>query len=136
MRTNKFFIGGLIGEHISNIVNEVIRTISSQLIFFYEKVLNAQKRKSNQNQLTKKVEWTKATSFGVQKFLRGEKLVILPFLKNWNCLDNLIYYTTSNHEIKINRYTFPLVSDMMLKNLVFIHVELEFLFNSFYFFSV
>ena len=56
MRTNKFFIGGLIGEHINNIVNEVIRTISSQLIFFYEKVLNAQKRKSNQNQLTKKVE--------------------------------------------------------------------------------
>ena len=82
MRTNKFFIGGLIGEHISNIVNEVIRTISSQLIFFYEKVLNAQKRKSNQNQLTKKVKGTKATGFGVQKFLRGEKLVILPFLKN------------------------------------------------------
>ena len=31
---NKFSIGGLIGVHISNIVNEVIRTISSLLIFF------------------------------------------------------------------------------------------------------
>ena len=82
MHTNKFLIGGVIGVYISNIVNEVIRTISSQLIFFYEKVLNVQKRKSNQNQLTKKVKGTKATSFGVQKFLRGEKLVILPFLKN------------------------------------------------------
>ena len=47
MCTNKFSIGGLIGVQVSNIVNDVIRTIS---IFFYEKILNAQKRKPNQNQ--------------------------------------------------------------------------------------
>ena len=46
MCTNKFSIGGLIGVHVSNIVNDVIRTI---LIFFYEKILNVQKRKPNQN---------------------------------------------------------------------------------------
>ena len=51
MRTNKFSIGGLIGVHVSNIVNDVIRTIS--IFFFYEKILNAQKRKPNQNQPTK-----------------------------------------------------------------------------------
>ena len=85
MHRNKFLIGGVIGVYISNIVNEVIRTISSQLIFFCEKVLNVQKRKSNQNRLTKKLreqKATKATSFGVQKLLRGGKLIILPFLKN------------------------------------------------------
>ena len=37
----------------SSRVNEVIRKISSLFIFFYEKILSAQKRKSSQNQLTK-----------------------------------------------------------------------------------
>ena len=51
---------------ISSIVNEVITTISSQFIFFFEKILNAQKGKSNQNQPTKtkisEQKTTKATS--------------------------------------------------------------------------
>ena len=51
-KTNKFLTGGLIGVHVSSIIYE-LNTISSQLIFFYEKILNAQKRKPNQNQLTK-----------------------------------------------------------------------------------
>ena len=37
----------------SSIVNEVIVTILDLFIFYYEKILNAQKRKSNQNQPTK-----------------------------------------------------------------------------------
>ena len=37
MRTNKFSIGVLIGVQVSIIVNEVIRTISSQCIFFTKK---------------------------------------------------------------------------------------------------
>ena len=48
----------------SSIVNKVIRTISSLFIlfylFFYEKILNAQKRKSNQNQPTKQKQANKA----------------------------------------------------------------------------
>ena len=39
---------------MSSRVNEVIRTI-----FFYEKILNAQTRKSNQNQLKNKTQRTK-----------------------------------------------------------------------------
>ena len=50
MLTNKFSIGGLTGVHVSSIGNEVIRTIS---IFFNQKILNAQKRKSSQNKLQK-----------------------------------------------------------------------------------
>ena len=42
----------LLWKEKSSIVYEVIRTISSQSIF-HEKILNAQKRKSNQNQPTK-----------------------------------------------------------------------------------
>ena len=53
MRTNKFSIDGL---HVSSIVNEAINTIS---IFFYEKILNAQNRKSTQNQLQNKIKRTK-----------------------------------------------------------------------------
>ena len=46
---NKFSIGGLIGVHISNIVNEVIRTISSLLIFF-TKIFWTQKMYQNAKQ--------------------------------------------------------------------------------------
>ena len=42
-------------------------------LFFYEKTLNAQKRKSNQNQLTKKNKRTKNNKG--KKFLRAEKLL-------------------------------------------------------------
>ena len=41
--------------HVSSIVNEVIKTIS----IFLRKILNAQKRKSNQNQLTKQKQVNK-----------------------------------------------------------------------------
>ena len=47
------------GVHISSRVNEVIRIILSLFMFFYEKVLNAQKRKSNQNQQTKQKQANK-----------------------------------------------------------------------------
>ena len=67
--------------NISSIVNEVIRTISSQFIFFYE---NAQIRKSNQNQLTKQKQANKKQQrqqvfARAQKFLRGWKSFILCF---------------------------------------------------------
>ena len=42
-------------------------------LFFYEKILNAQKRKSNQNHLTKKNKRTKNNKG--KKFLRAEKLL-------------------------------------------------------------
>ena len=52
-------------------------------LFFYEKILNAQKRNSSQNQLTKKKlskqKTTKATIFRAEKLLRGETLFILRF---------------------------------------------------------
>ena len=41
---------------ISSIVNEIIKTIS---IFFYENILNVQKRKSSQNQPTKQKQANK-----------------------------------------------------------------------------
>ena len=62
MRTNKFSIGGLIGLHVSSVVFEVIRTISSLFIIFVvvcEKILSPQKRKSNQSQLTKQTQENK-----------------------------------------------------------------------------
>ena len=37
MRTNKFSIGGLIGVHVSSMVNEVIRTIENQFTIFLRK---------------------------------------------------------------------------------------------------
>ena len=83
MHTNKFLIGGLIGVHVSSIVNEVAKTILSQFIFLYGKILNAQKRKSKSTNKIKlsKQKATKATIFCAQKLLRGRKLVILRFLK-------------------------------------------------------
>ena len=53
MRTNKFSIGWLLRVHFSSIVYEAIRTISSVFIFFYEKILDAQKHVTSKNQLTK-----------------------------------------------------------------------------------
>ena len=52
MRVNRGSIGGLIRVHVSSIVNEVIRTISSQSIF-YEKILCAQKYVTSKNEPTK-----------------------------------------------------------------------------------
>ena len=42
-----------IPHHCSSILNEAIRTLSSQFIVSYEKILSAGKRKSSQNQPTK-----------------------------------------------------------------------------------
>ena len=50
MLTNKFLIGRLIRVHVSSIVNEAIKTISRQFIFFTKKVLNVQKHIRDQNQ--------------------------------------------------------------------------------------
>ena len=73
-------IGGLIRVHISSIVNEVIKTISSQ---FFLRILNSQKLKSNQNQLTKQKQGRKKQQrqqvLAVQKLLRGWKPLILHF---------------------------------------------------------
>ena len=77
-------------------------------LFFYEKTLCAQKRKSNQNQWTRQKQVNKGNKFSrAQKLLRGWKLFVLRFgaflwlkffrKKNrltWNCPNNLIYYTT------------------------------------------
>ena len=68
MRRNKFSIGGLIWVHVSSIVNEVIRTISSQL--FLQKVFERTKTQINQNQPTKiKINEQKTTKAMV--FLRA-----------------------------------------------------------------
>ena len=50
-------------------------------------------KKSNKTKLSQQ-KWTKATIFCAQKLLKRGKFVILCFLKNWNCPDNLIYSTT------------------------------------------
>ena len=72
--------------NISSIVNEVIRTISSQFIFFYE---NAQIRKSNQNQLTKQKQANKKQQrqqfFERTKASKRVKVVCFAFL----CAQNL-----------------------------------------------
>ena len=58
MGTSKFSIGGLMGVHLSSIGNEVIKTISSQFIFFVKKFW-AHKTKSNQNQPPKQKQVNK-----------------------------------------------------------------------------
>ena len=81
MHTNKFTIRWLTGVHISTIANEFIRTILS---LFYEKILNAQKRKSNQNQLTKQKQVNKkqqTPQFLCTKTYKKGKIVYLAFLK-------------------------------------------------------
>ena len=52
MRTNKFSIGDLIGVHVSSIVNEVIRTISSQF-FFLRKIFGRKKSTHKQKSTNK-----------------------------------------------------------------------------------
>ena len=57
MRANKFSIGVLIGVQVSIIVNEVIRTISRQCIFFTKKFWvrkSANQTKTNQQNKTKR----------------------------------------------------------------------------------
>ena len=81
MHINKFSIRWLTGVHISTSANEFIRTILS---LFYENILNAQKRKSNQNQLTKQKQVSKkqqTQQFLCTKTYKKEKIVYLAFLK-------------------------------------------------------
>ena len=49
MRTDKFSIGGLIGVHVSSVVNEAIRTILSLFIFFLQKDFERTKSTKAQN---------------------------------------------------------------------------------------
>ena len=72
--------------------------LSGQFQFFLPKNFKQTKTQSNQKATNKtktsRQKATKATVFCTQKRLRGRKLSVLCFLKNWNCPDNLIYYTT------------------------------------------
>ena len=72
MRTKKISIGGLLGVHVSSIVIEVIRRISSQPIFSYEKGLSIKKTRHKQKSTNKtkisKQKTTKAISFCPKNF--------------------------------------------------------------------
>ena len=74
------------------------------IFFFYKKILNAQKRKSNQNQLTKQKQANKKQqiqqAFTHENFFDVGNCLFCGFFylksllkKNSNCTDNLIYYT-------------------------------------------
>ena len=91
MRTDKFSIGGLIGVHVSSIVNEVVRTI------------NANQTKTNQFSLREKLFpllffvrlilfwWLVLVWFA---FLYARNLFVKQNKLVCNCPNNLIYYTT------------------------------------------
>ena len=122
MRTSKFSISGLIGVDFSSIVNEAIKTILSQFIFFLQKDFERTKTQINQNQPTKtkitEQKTTMATVFlHVQELLRewksfvlgfGTFLTLKIFLKNKkkvrNCLDNLMYLINQIYDIDIREY--------------------------------
>ena len=69
----------------SSIVNEAIKTISSQfIIFFLGKVFSAQKHKSSQNQPTKQKQTNKnnkGNNFSSRKSFKRVKIVCFAFLK-------------------------------------------------------
>ena len=86
-------IGCLIGVHASNIVNDVIRKIS--ILFFLWKIFEHMKMQIKPKPTNKTKLNKQKTIFRAEKLLRERKLFILHFLKkNWNCPDNLIYFTT------------------------------------------
>ena len=68
------------------------------LFFFLRKNVKRTKTQIKQKPTNKiktsEQKIAKATVFCAQKLLRGEESLVFRFLKNWNCLDNLIYYTT------------------------------------------
>ena len=69
-------LSGYIGMQGSSIVNEVIKTISNQFIFFHEKFLSVQKHVTSKNELTnQKINEQKTTKATIllcaQKLLRG-----------------------------------------------------------------
>ena len=97
--TNKFSIRWLRGVHVSSIVNELVKTISSLFIIFFlrknvKRTKTQIKQKPTNKIKTSEQKIAKATVFCAQKLLRGEESLVFRFLKNWNCLDNLIYYNT------------------------------------------
>ena len=67
----------------SSAVFEVIRTISSQFIFLYEKPLNAQKHKSSKKQRTKN---NKGSVFSRTKMSKKGKIVCFAFAKKLKLL--------------------------------------------------
>ena len=82
MRTNKFFIGGFRGVHVSSIINQD----DSKPVYFFlrrniERVKTQIKPKLTNKIKTSKQKTTEATSFHAQKLLREGKLLILRFLK-------------------------------------------------------
>ena len=73
----------------SSAVFEVIRTISSQFIFLYEKPLNAQKHKSSKKQLTKQKQANKKQQrqrFSRTKMSKKGKIVCFAFAKKLKLL--------------------------------------------------
>ena len=89
---NKFAIGSLRWLYASSIVNESIKTIPSQFIFFKRTKTQIKPKPTNKTKLNEQ-KTTKATAFCAEKILRRRNVVILRFFLNWNCLDSLIYYT-------------------------------------------
>ena len=76
MRANKFSIGRLRVVHISSIVNEVIRIMSTQFLFLQKNLeLTKTQIKPKPTKKTKisQQKITKATIFCAQKLLRGRK---------------------------------------------------------------
>ena len=53
MHTNKFSIGGLIGVHVSSIVNEAIRTNLEQFQTFLREIFATQKTQNKQKPTNK-----------------------------------------------------------------------------------
>ena len=85
VRANKFSIGRLRVVHISSIVNEVIRIMSTQFLFL-QKNLELTKpqikpKPTNRTKISQQ-KITKATIFCAQKLLKGRKSFVLRFLKN------------------------------------------------------
>ena len=97
----------------SSIVNEAMKTISSQFIFFMKRFWarkNANQAKTNQQNKNKQTKNNKGNNFLHIKTSKRKKVVCFAlwcflcaqslFVKKnklaWNCLDSLIYYTTES----------------------------------------
>ena len=122
MCRNKFSIGGLMGVHVSSIVNGVIRTVSNQFIYlfiylFFAKKFhvykNANQTKTNLENKIKRTKNSKSLNFSrIKTSNRGKPKPIIGWFwfdlhfcsretfsqKNklvWNCPNNLICYSTA-----------------------------------------
>ena len=95
MRASKFSMGGLIGVHISSVVNKVIR----KMTFFFLRINLERIKTQIEPKPTNKIKLseqrtTKATFFRAEKPLRERKLFILRFLKRTEIV-LITSYTTS-----------------------------------------